>query len=226
MSAYLEIKERIQSVARSSGVAPPVLLAVSKSQSAEKMMAMYAEGQRDFAENYLQELVAKMESFRAQGLRDARWHFIGHLQTNKVKSLLTEVPGLVSIHSIDSLKLAESISKRTMEVALGHPIAVFLEVNIDREPSKGGFDPDHVVEAARVVSALPELSLEGLMCIPLAAPQGNPREAFRRLRELEISLGPLSKRKLSMGMSGDFEDAVREGSTHLRIGTALFGSRQ
>jgi pyridoxal phosphate enzyme (YggS family) len=196
------------------------LIAVSKTKSADDVEALYRLGHRDFGENYVQELLEKATVLEERGCNDIRWHFIGHLQTNKVKSL---IPIIHTIHSIDSLKLAEEISKR----AGSRKIPCYLNVNIDGEESKSGFAPGEVLEAARAVSALPGIDLMGLMCIP--APRANPEERrapFAALRELEKSCHPHTNGALSMGMSEDFELAIEEGSTALRIGTLLFGARK
>lgn len=200
--------------------ASATLIAVSKTKSADDVEALYRLGQRDFGENYVQELLEKAASLEERGCNAIRWHFIGHLQTNKVKSL---IPIIHSIHSVDSLKLAEEISKR----AGSRKIPCYLSVNIDQEESKSGFAPEQVPEAARSISTLPGIDLLGLMCIP--APRSNPEDQripFAALRELEKSCRPHTQGALSMGMSDDFEAALQEGSTSVRIGTLIFGSRK
>lgn len=194
------------------------LIAVSKTQSAEKIRALYQLGQRDFGENYAQELVQKAEQLK--DCSEIRWHFIGHLQSNKAK---TVVPLCFSIHSIDSEKLAKEIAKACRSSGRKLPLPVFIEVNIDQEDSKAGLEPGQLKNLASAIQKLPELSLQGLMCIPSA--EGDASQSFAMLRSLEKELHPASKGALSMGMSSDFEAAISEGATHIRVGTALFGSR-
>jgi pyridoxal phosphate enzyme (YggS family) len=196
------------------------LVAVSKTKPASAVEELYRLGQRDFGENYVQELVSKARELEALGYNDIRWHFIGHLQTNKVKSLL---PIVHAIHSVDSLKLAKEISKHAGD----RKIPCFLNVNIDAEETKSGFPPETVRAAVHDIAALPGIDLRGLMCIP--APRAALEERripFATLRELEKSCQPLTHGQLSMGMSEDFEIALAEGATALRIGTLLFGSRK
>jgi pyridoxal phosphate enzyme (YggS family) len=194
------------------------LVAVSKTKPASDIEAMYRLGQRDFGENYVQELLSKSQEL-SDRCPEIRWHFIGHLQTNKVKQL---IPIVHAIHSVDSMRLAEEISKRAGEKR----VSCFLEVNIDSEPTKTGFAPDQAKEACAQIAALPGLSLQGLMCIP--APRTDLREKrvpFARLRELEHACRPHTQGSLSMGMSEDFEIAISEGATAVRVGTLLFGAR-
>jgi pyridoxal phosphate enzyme (YggS family) len=199
---------------------PPTvtLIAVSKTQSADAVEALHRQGQRDFGENYVQELLEKSRELEARGCTGIRWHFIGHLQTNKVKALL---PVVYAIHSVDSLKLANEISKRSER-----KIRCFLNVNIDREASKSGFTPEETLACAGRVAGLPNIDLRGLMCIPAPRESADAiRPAFSALRELEKSCRPHTQGELSMGMSDDFEIAVSEGATSIRIGTRLFGWR-
>lgn len=200
------------------------LIAVSKTQPVESIEALYHLGHRDFGENYVQELVEKAEKLRAAGCDGIRWHFIGHLQTNKVKSL---IPHLHAVHSVDSEKLALELAKRwKAECSDCFPLPCFIEVNIDREPTKAGVMPDDVVALATKLAKNPSIKLMGLMAIPTATQ--NPEQsagAFTRLRELEIQCHPHTAGNLSMGMSSDFEVALQHGATHIRVGTALFGQR-
>ncbi|MCM2280180.1 MAG: YggS family pyridoxal phosphate-dependent enzyme [Oligoflexia bacterium] len=202
---------------------PLTVLAVSKTHPIEAIEALYWLGQRDFAENYAQELVEKAKTLEQKGCSGIRWHFIGHLQTNKVKAL---IPFVHSVHAVDSEKLARELATRWKASSRPGRLPVFLEVNIDRETSKSGLDPDRVPAVAARISELPELELQGLMCIPSAEGSAEDnRAAFGRLRELEIQCRPHTQGKLSMGMSGDYTAAIQEGTTHIRIGTALFGPR-
>jgi pyridoxal phosphate enzyme (YggS family) len=196
------------------------LIAVSKGQPAEAIAELYRLGQRDFGENYVQELLAKDAELRARGCTELRWHFIGHLQTNKARAL---VPVVHAVHSLDTEKLARELARRWRESGRTGKLPVFLHVNIDREATKSGADPAAVPALAMAAASLPELALEGLMCIP--DPGRDPRDAFRRLRALEARLHPTTAGKLSMGMSQDYAPALSEGSTHVRIGTVIFGPR-
>ncbi len=201
------------------------LIAVSKQQPLGAILEAYEGGQRDFGENYVQELLEKDAALRARGIEDIRWHFIGHLQTNKVKALL---PAVSVVHSVGSLRLAREISKRWVASGRAGRLSVFLEVNIDEEPSKGGFAPAELPAALPELGDLPGLEWRGLMCIP--SPQsGQSGEAFRRLVALERQCQPVTRGELSMGMSDDYLVALREGASAtklwIRIGTALFGAR-
>lgn len=199
------------------------LLAVSKTHPIDRIEALYRLGQRDFGENYVQELVQKAEEARVRRLNEIRWHFIGHLQSNKVKLLL---PHVFYIHTVDSISLAEEISKRAQNAAPQRKIQCLLSVNIDRESTKSGFDPDAVIEAAKKISQLPGVELRGLMCIPDPNSNTQTQNAFSRLRALGAALPGIQNPELSMGMTNDFEVAIREGSSWVRVGTAIFGSRE
>lgn len=208
-----EIAARFQEVR--AGVPESVtLVAVSKTHPFEKIKTLYDLGHRDFGENYVQELLSKAEAARAIGITDIRWHMIGHLQTNKVKQVL---PVVFLIHTVDSIKLAQEIQKRATR-----QIPILLEINIDREETKSGFQPDGVNEAVKEISQFQNISLRGLMCIPQPSRHG---DSFRRLKELETTLRPYTQGVLSMGMSEDFESAIQAGSTHVRVGSAIFGAR-
>jgi len=198
------------------------VIAVSKTRTADEIEALYREGHRDFGENYVQELLEKSHELAQRGCSEIRWHFIGHLQTNKVKALL---PVVSSIHSVDSVKLAREISRRATA-----SVPCFLEINIDREPTKSGFTPEQARSAAEEISPLPHIDLRGLMCVPAPmanspAPESTIRASFAALRELEKSCQPFTHGELSMGMSDDYEAAIAEGATVVRIGTRIFGPR-
>lgn len=197
------------------------LLAVSKTFPVGDIMQAYADGQRLFGENRLQEAMEKVP----QMPQDCRWHIIGPLQRNKVRKALEL--GVELLEAIDSLKLAAAVSRIAGE--LGITAAILLEVNVDGEESKHGFTPDELQAQWDELTALPHLDIRGLMCIP--APTEDPegvRPAFRALRSLAEQLrsrGPLPLPELSMGMSHDYAIAVEEGSTIVRIGSAIFGKR-
>lgn len=194
------------------------ILAVSKLQPIALIEEAYALGLRHFGENYVQELLEKRRQL--MHLKEIRWHLIGHLQTNKVKQIVNEAD---FFHALDSKKLIAEIAKRAQR-----PWPVFIEVNVDLEPSKAGVSPKDLAELVQAVQAEPKLQLEGFMCIPEArTPVEMMRPAFRRLAELAQSTPHEGPRclMLSMGMSEDFAVAVEEGSSWIRVGRKLFGGR-
>jgi pyridoxal phosphate enzyme (YggS family) len=187
------------------------LVAVSKLHDASMIRAAYEAGQRDFGENYVQELEDKASALAA--LPELAWHFIGHLQRNKVKAVLRAHP---VVHTVDSARLADEIAQR----APGERVRVLLQVNVAREAQKSGIAPEALDQLVAHVRSASALELRGLMTIPPEA--GDPRPHFRALRELaERHALP----ELSMGMSADLDAAVEEGATLVRIGTAIFGAR-
>ncbi len=200
------------------------LIAVSKQQPAEKIRAAYAAGQRDFGENYAQELLGKHNELA--DLSELRWHMIGHVQSNKVSKLL---PLVSAVHTVDSLKLAAELGKRALPVPPARSLTrdgrllVFIEVNISREAQKSGCAPEALGELIAAVQSEPRLALGGLMAVP--AP--GAREQFAELAALRARHGGAAALpELSLGMSQDFESAIREyGSTVVRVGTAIFGGR-
>jgi pyridoxal phosphate enzyme (YggS family) len=196
------------------------LLAVSKKQPVSAVLAAAEAGQRDFGENFVQE---GLEKIAAAGRDDLIWHFIGHLQTNKTKAVAGH---FAWVHTVDRLKIAERLSKqRPGEM---DDLNICLQVNIDNEAGKSGVGVDEVLTLARSVSALPRIRLRGLMCLPANRSDfEQQREPFARLCELLALLKEdgIDVDTLSMGMSGDYAAAIYEGSTIVRIGTALFGAR-
>ncbi len=214
------VRERVAEAAARAGRSEGSvrLLAVSKTKPEALVREAYAAGQRDFGENYVQELCAKAAALA--DLTDLRWHLIGPLQRNKVKLV---VPITSLVHTIDRAALAEELSKRA--AGSEKTLRVLLEVNVAGEASKAGCSPEDAVTLAAAVRALPHLELAGLMTIP---PDTDDRELarpyFRRLRELRDAIGGALP-ELSMGMSHDFEIAVEEGATIVRVGTAIFGAR-
>ncbi|CAI8881532.1 PLP homeostasis protein [Methylococcus capsulatus] len=194
------------------------LVAVSKTQPAAVLRAAYDLGQREFGENYLQEAMEKQDLLADL---DIVWHFIGPIQSNKTRLLAERFDW---VHSIDRLKIAQRLNDQRPPGRA--PLNVCIQVNIGGEPTKSGVTPAAVAELAQAVAALPRLRLRGLMAIP--APTADEREqraAFRRLRELLEGLGMPGLDTLSMGMSDDLEAAVAEGTTLVRVGTAIFGRR-
>jgi pyridoxal phosphate enzyme (YggS family) len=191
------------------------LLAVSKTFSAEAVATLHAAGQRDFGESYLKEAQGKVEA-----LPQANWHFIGHLQTNKARF----APGLFScLHSLDSLELAEKLSQRLLEKGL--TLSAYVQVNVSGEAAKSGIGPAELPAFLVGLAQFPAIKPIGLMAMPPYDPDPEKsRPHFRALRRLRDEKAPKLK-GLSMGMSGDFQVAIEEGATVVRIGTALFGDR-
>ena len=192
------------------------LLAVSKGQSAEAMRTLAELGQRSFGESRLQEASLKQEALADLGPLD--WHFIGHLQANKVRPVLQRFG---TLHSVDSLPLAQ----RTARIAAEEGVApqVLLQVKLRDDPSKGGFSREDLLEAWPQLQALEPLRITGLMTMaPLGLGSEQREELFGECAALA---GDLGLSELSMGMSGDWPEAARAGSTWVRIGSALFGSR-
>ena len=189
------------------------LVAVSKTQPPEAIREAYAAGQRHFGENYAQEWRAKADALA--DLPGLVWHFVGALQTNKAKYLAGRAAW---VHTVDRVELARELGKRY--AAKGATAKVLLEVNVAREAQKAGCAPEEAPRLAGEVGALAGLELRGLMCVPPA--EGDPRPHFRALAALGRSLGLPD---LSMGMSGDWRDAIAEGATIVRVGTAIFGAR-
>ena len=196
------------------------LLAVSKKQPAAAVLAAADAGQRDFGENFVQEGLQKITDVARD---DLVWHFIGHLQSNKSRAVAEHFDW---VHTLDRLKVARRLS-RDRPAELGD-LNVCLQVNIDNEPAKSGISAEDLPELARQIIELPRLCLRGLMCLPAVRESfAEQREAFARLRDLNESLAAngIATDTLSMGMSGDYRAAIFEGSTMVRIGTAIFGER-
>ena len=212
----MSVADRLAAL-RSRLPAGVTLVAVSKAQPAQAIREAHGAGQRHFGENYAQEWKAKAEALA--DLEGLVWHFVGSLQTNKARALLPPSgPRAGWVHTVDREALAQELSRRA--AARGASLRVLLEVNVAREPQKAGCDPDDVPRLAAAAAALPGLELRGLMCIPPAA--GDPRPHFRALRAIRDRLGLPD---LSMGMSADWEAAVEEGATLVRVWTAIFGER-
>jgi pyridoxal phosphate enzyme (YggS family) len=216
------VARRVERSARESGRAPEevVTIAVSKRQPLERVLEAYELGVRDFGENQAQSFKERVEAFEARGLRDVRWHFIGHLQTNKAKIV---APLAHRIHSVDRWSLVESISRRLPPEG----VDVLVQVNLAQEAQKSGVAESEALELIEKLGAEAGIRFRGLMTLP---PAGEDAGAyFDRLRGLADAVAkhvsgddPV---EVSMGMSGDFEQAVRCGATHLRIGTEIFGAR-
>jgi PLP dependent protein len=219
--ALVEVRARIDRAALAASRDPKTvrLVAVSKTKPASAVREAYEAGQRDFGENYAQELAEKAATLA--DLPDIRWHFIGHLQSNKAK-LVAPIAHLV--HTVDSPSLARELGKRTAKDGRGK-LSVLVEVNVGGEAQKHGVAPAELPALLDAVGAEPNLALAGLMTIP---PQGldEARRAFEGLAALRDQHGGTARLpELSMGMSDDLEVAVACGATMVRIGTAIFGSR-
>lgn len=196
------------------------LLAVSKKQPLSKVIAAAAAGQRDFGENQVVEGTGKIKSLANDELI---WHFIGHLQSNKTREVAEHFHW---VHSVDRLKIAERLSQQRPDSLGG--LNICLQINVDEEASKSGMPLCDVADIARRVADLRKLRLRGLMCLPAIRDDFDAqREPFARLRELADKLATegLVTDTLSMGMSADFRAAIFEGSTIVRVGTAIFGPR-
>jgi pyridoxal phosphate enzyme (YggS family) len=221
------VRERIATAARRAGRSPDAiaLMAVSKTQPLERIREAHAAGQRLFGENRVQEFAAKAGAL--QDLHAAEWHLIGHLQTNKA-SKAAEL--FCSVDSVDSLRLAEKLDAAARQ--LGKKLDVLVEINLGGEAAKNGIAPDSALEQLLIAAPrLEVLAFSGLMTVPpfTEDPQ-DARPFFRKLRELRDTIAArklpaVAMDELSMGMSHDFEVAIEEGSTCVRVGTAIFGER-
>jgi pyridoxal phosphate enzyme (YggS family) len=216
------VRSRILKAATAAGRDPAsvTLVAVSKSKPAESVRAAATAGVTDFGENYLQEALSKLDQLADLSLK---WHFIGALQSNKTRAVAER---FLWVHSIDRFSIAKRLSDQRPFHA--PPLNLCIQVALVPESTKGGVGPENLSELAARTCELPRVKLRGLMCLP--PPQPNvpaERAVFSKLRELleGLNAGGHELDTLSMGMSGDFESAIAEGATHVRIGTALFGSR-
>jgi PLP dependent protein len=212
------VRERIEAACRRAGrqATDVRLLAVSKGHGPEAILAAYAAGQREFGENYVQDLAAKAAALGH--VPDLRFRFIGRLQRNKVKTL---VELGCSIDSVDSGALGHALSVHAQR--LGRQVDTLIQVNVDREPQKAGVLPEAALELARELEALPGLRLRGLMAIPRAG--DDPAVLRRSFKSLRVLGASVRLPELSMGMSADMELAIEEGATIVRVGTAIFGPR-
>jgi len=220
---YDEVERRICAACERAGRErrEVTLIAVSKTKPAEMLREMAEFGQTEFGENHVQEICEKSEL-----LPELNYHMIGHLQTNKVSKTVGRV---VLIHSVDTLHLAQAISRES--VKRGIVSDILIEINGGNEESKYGYDFSEAESAVREISLLPNIKIRGLMCVAPAVPDpGLNRPIFRKLKELAVDIDAkkidnVDMRTLSMGMTNDFETAIEEGATMVRIGTALFGKR-
>ena len=218
------VRKNIENACTRAGRDPSevILLAVSKTKPLDMIREAMAAGQRAFGENYVQELTEKYEALGSS----VDWHMIGHLQRNKVKYIIGKTS---LIHSVDSIRLAEQIEKEAEKKNVSAD--VLLEVNVAQEESKWGFTPEETAEAVKTISALPHVHICGLMTsAPITEDPESNRPYFRQLRILFDTIAAsqpehADMRILSMGMTGDYEVAVEEGSTLVRVGTGIFGAR-
>ncbi len=219
------VQEQIEAACLKSGrdVAEVTLIAVSKTKPVELLKEAYDAGARDFGENKVQELLDKIPQMPS----DVKWHMIGHLQRNKVKYIVDKVH---LIHSVDSLRLAEEISKEAEK--RGIVVNILVEVNVAEEESKFGTTLEEAEQLVCDIAKLPGICIKGLMTIaPFVENPEENREYFRKLKQLSVdimrekvdnrSMGEV----LSMGMTGDYTVAVEEGATYVRVGTGIFGER-
>lgn len=216
------IRTRIARACERSGFAPMkvTLIAVTKTVDLLRIHAAHRAGLRDFGENYVQEALTKVGDPELPDT-DVRWHFIGHLQRNKVREI---VGRFALIHSVDSLALATEIGRRALQI--GRTADLLLEVKLDAGETKFGFLPEQTLTTAQAVMDISGVRLRGLMGMaPFGSNPEDARPAFRSLRTLFDKLPTDARQVLSMGMSSDFEVAIEEGATMVRIGTALFGKR-
>jgi pyridoxal phosphate enzyme (YggS family) len=216
------VRSRIRRAALSVGRDPDsvILIAVSKSKPAESVREVATAGVTDFGENYLQEAILKQGELADLPLH---WHFIGGLQSNKTRAVAERFHW---VHSIDRFSVARRLSEQRPFHAA--PLNLCIQVAVVPEPTKGGVDPGSLPDLAAKTADLPRVTLRGLMCVPPPQPTvAAERAVFAQLRTLKERLNAQGHQldTLSMGMSGDFESAIVEGATHVRIGTALFGSR-
>ncbi|MBS5604035.1 YggS family pyridoxal phosphate-dependent enzyme [Clostridium sp. AF18-27] len=219
-----EVRERVNAACLRAGRDPKsvTLIAVSKTKPAQAVQEAYEAGARDFGENKVQEILQKQPVLP----QDIRWHMIGHLQRNKVHQVIGKA---VLIHAVDSLRLAEQIEQEAAKRNLD--VDVLLEINVAKEESKYGFFLEDAEEAIRRISALPHVHIRGLMTIaPFVENPEENRGIFQKLYQFSVDINDknidnVTMGVLSMGMSGDFEVAIEEGATMVRVGTSIFGAR-
>ncbi len=221
------VKERIRSACRSSGrnESEVILVAASKTKPWNDLATLAQLGVRDFGENYVQEAREKQTLAVQAGFPDLRWHLIGTLQSNKAKIV---AGNFCLFHALDSLSLATKLNHAA--AAVGCVQNCLLEVNVDLESTKGGVAESHLPQLLSQLVPFLNLRITGLMCIPAHSANRDARVPFARLRNLRDTLNETGAYReklteLSMGMSGDFEPAIAEGATLVRVGTSLFGAR-
>ena len=219
-----EVREKIRQASQRSGRREEdvTLISVSKTKPVEVLREAYEAGSRDFGENRVQEIMEKY----GQMPEDVRWHMIGHLQKNKVRQVIDKA---VLIHSVDTVELAEQIEKDAAKRDL--TVDILLEVNVAEEESKFGFRTEEVEAAVMKIKEFPHVHIKGLMTIaPFVSNSEDNREVFKKLYQLYVdirskNIDNVNMSVLSMGMTGDYEVAVEEGATMIRVGTGIFGAR-
>ena len=219
-----EVRQNIRNACERSGrkVEDVTLIAVSKTKPVPMLQEAYDAGARDFGENKVQEILEKEPQLPS----DIRWHMIGHLQKNKVRQVIDKAD---LIHSVDTVGLAEQIEKEAVKRDLD--VSILLEVNVAGEESKFGFAPEEVEEAAREIAKYPHVHIQGLMTIaPFVENSEENRGVFKKLYELYVdmkrkNIDNVTMNVLSMGMTGDYQTAIEEGATMVRVGTGIFGTR-
>lgn len=226
--AFRSVMLRVQQAAERSGIKPDRVrvVAVSKTKPVSMIRQLYDAGHRHFGENYVQEFVEKAPQLP----QDIQWHFIGHLQSNKVKTLLSGVPNLAMVEGVDNQKVANNLDR--MVSTLGrNRLKVLVQVNTSGEESKSGVDPSNCVDLAKHVKlSCPNLEFSGLMTIGMLDYTSTPQN-FQTLSNCRTEVCKALEMdeeqcELSMGMSGDFELAIESGSTNVRIGSTIFGPRE
>lgn len=218
------VHERIASACQRSGreLSSVQLIDVSKTKPVDMLQEAYDNGERHFGENKVQELVAKYEQLP----KDIQWHMIGHLQRNKVKYIVDKV---ALIHSVDSVRLAEEIHKEAMKI--NRRVPILIEVNVAGEETKFGVAPEEVEGLLREIAPFEGIEVRGLMTIaPYVTDPEENRQYFNRLKQLSVDIScknidNINMNVLSMGMTGDYEVAVEEGASFVRVGTGIFGER-
>ncbi len=219
-----QTRQNMESACRRAGrgVEEVELIAVSKTKPIPMLLEAYEAGVRDFGENRVQELLEKYEALP----KDIRWHMIGHLQRNKVKYLVDKV---YLIHSVDSLRLAREIQKEAEKKQT--QVNILVEVNVAGEESKFGGSREETIRLVREIALLPSVQIQGLMTVApyVEDPEAN-RGIFANLRQLAVdikreNIDNVNMHVLSMGMTGDYQVAVEEGATYVRVGTGIFGNR-
>lgn len=220
-----KVEEKIEKACERSGRSRSdvTLIAVSKTKPIEMMQEAMQAGVSNFGENKVQEIVKK----EVELPKNVEWHLIGHLQRNKVRQIAGKV---ARIHSVDSLRLAEQIQKEYEKI--GETANILIEVNVAKEESKFGLMPEETEEVIREIAKFPNIKVRGLMTIaPFVENPEENRIHFQNLRKLLVDINAknidnISMNELSMGMTGDYEVAIEEGATYVRVGTGIFGSRQ
>ena len=220
-----DVEKEIDKVCKENGRdrSEVTLIAVSKTKPVEMIEEAYNTGCRDFGENKVQELVDKYEQLP----KDIRWHMIGHLQRNKVKYIVDKV---FLIHSVDSVRLAEEISKEAVKKNVS--VNILIEVNVAQETTKFGLTCEEVEQMVREIAKLPNINIKGLMTIaPIVDNPEENKQYFQKLKKIAVDISAknianVSMDILSMGMTGDYQAAVAEGATYVRVGTGIFGIRE